>query len=166
MSVTYGFRLILDTSGPGNYGAAGFGGCPDHPARRHSGFAMNGKDSRDGRGERSEAAPGGDLSGRLQRLGAELEARRPAPPPGSAARASSSDPSGLARALRASSEFIAGVLVGGGLGWAFDKGLGTSPWGLIVFLLLGFVAGVFNVIRSAGTSAVLGREGGARKPDP
>ena len=36
------------------------------------------------------------------------------------------------------------------MGWAFDKGLGTSPWGLIVCLLLGFAAGVFNVLRSAG----------------
>ena len=59
----------------------------------------------------------------------------------------------MARAFRASSEFIAGVIVGGGLGWAFDKGLGTSPWGLIVFLLLGFAAGVYNVLRSAGMPA-------------
>jgi ATP synthase protein I len=28
--------------------------------------------------------------------------------------------------------------------------LSTSPFGLIVFLLLGFVAGVVNVVRSAG----------------
>jgi ATP synthase protein I len=28
--------------------------------------------------------------------------------------------------------------------------LGISPWGFIVFLLLGFVAGVLNVMRSAG----------------
>lgn len=75
--------------------------------------------------------------------------------------------SGLAAALRASSEFVAGVVVGGGLGWAFDKGLGTSPWGLIVFLLLGFAAGVMNVLRSAGAStrAGSGREPGA-VPEP
>ena len=30
---------------------------------------------------------------------------------------------------------------------------GTSPWGLIIFLLLGFVAGVLNVLRSAGLVA-------------
>ena len=42
------------------------------------------------------------------------------------------------------------VIVGGGVGWAFDKGLGTSPWGLIVFLLLGFAAGIYNVMRSSG----------------
>jgi ATP synthase protein I len=117
---------------------------------------MTGKDARDGREDASGTVPEGDLSGRLQRLGAELEARRPAQQPVSASRASSSDPSGMSRALRASSEFIAGILVGGGLGWAFDKGLGTSPWGLIVFLLLGFVAGVYNVLRSAGLPAPTG----------
>jgi ATP synthase protein I len=126
---------------------------------------MNGKDSRGDRQEGTRAATEGDLSGRLERLGAELEARRPAPPPASAARASSSDPSGLARAFRASSEFIAGIVVGGGLGWVFDKGLGTSPWGLIVFLLLGFVAGVYNVLRSAGLPAPTARVGDADRSE-
>jgi ATP synthase protein I len=41
--------------------------------------------------------------------------------------------------LKLSSEFIAGVAVGAGLGWVIDRLAGTSPWGLIVFLLLGFV---------------------------
>jgi len=31
-----------------------------------------------------------------------------------------------------------------------DRWLGISPWGLIVFLLLGFAAGVLNVVRAAG----------------
>jgi ATP synthase protein I len=30
--------------------------------------------------------------------------------------------------------------------------LSTSPFGLIVFFLLGFVAGVVNVVRSAGVA--------------
>ena len=34
--------------------------------------------------------------------------------------------------------------------WGFDRLLSTSPWGLIVFLLLGFTAGVINVMRTAG----------------
>ena len=113
---------------------------------------MSGKDARDGRDDASGAAAEGDLSGRLERLGVELEARRPASKPGSSRGAPSSDPSSLGRALRASTEFVAGVVVGCGLGWAIDKGLGTSPWGLIVFMLLGFAAGVYNVMRSAGLS--------------
>jgi ATP synthase protein I len=60
--------------------------------------------------------------------------------------------SAMAVGLRLSSELVAGVLVGAALGWGFDRLLSTSPWGLIVFLLLGFVAGVVNVIRSAGVA--------------
>ncbi len=58
--------------------------------------------------------------------------------------------SAMAVGLRLSSELVAGVVVGTILGWGFDRLLSTSPWGLIVFMLLGFVAGVINVMRSAG----------------
>ena len=57
--------------------------------------------------------------------------------------------SAMAIGLRLSSELVAGVLVGAALGWGFDRLLSTSPWGLIVFLLLGFTAGVLNVMRTA-----------------
>lgn len=56
----------------------------------------------------------------------------------------------MARGLRLSSELVAGVLVGAGMGWLLDRWLGSSPWGLIVFLMLGFAAGVMNVMRVAG----------------
>jgi ATP synthase protein I len=56
--------------------------------------------------------------------------------------------SGLARGLRLSTELVAGVLVGAFIGWALDRWLGISPWGLIVFLLVGFAAGVRNVVRA------------------
>lgn len=62
----------------------------------------------------------------------------------------STDMSGFARGFRLSSELVAGVAVGALLGWMLDRWLGTSPWGLIVFLLLGFAAGVLNVMRAAG----------------
>jgi ATP synthase protein I len=61
--------------------------------------------------------------------------------------------SGYARGFRLSSELVAGVVVGAGLGWGIDRLFGVSPWGLIVFLLLGFAAGVLNVMRSAGVVA-------------
>ena len=61
--------------------------------------------------------------------------------------------SAMAVGLRLSSELVAGVLFGAALGWGFDRLLSTSPWGLIVFLLLGFTAGVINVMRSAGVMA-------------
>jgi len=49
-------------------------------------------------------------------------------------------------------EFVGTVLVAGFIGWAIDKwaGLGTSPWAMIVMLVLGFIAGVR---RASQTSA-------------
>jgi ATP synthase protein I len=67
---------------------------------------------------------------------------------------------GMAYAVKISSEFIAGVVVGAALGWLIDKLFGTGPWGLIIFLLLGFCAGVLNVLRSAGLIAVSKSERG------
>jgi len=54
--------------------------------------------------------------------------------------------------MQLSTEFVAGVIAGGILGWIFDRFLGTKPWGLIVFLMLGFVTGVYNVMRASGFS--------------
>jgi len=94
------------------------------------------------------------LSARLRHLGDQLGSRRPsapsehAPSPSPAANASA-----MARGLRLSSELVGGVIVGAAIGWALDYWLGIKPWGLIVFLLLGFAAGVLNVMRSAGVMA-------------
>ncbi len=60
---------------------------------------------------------------------------------------------GIAQALRLSSEFIAGVVVGAAIGYGIDTYFGTSPWGMIVFFLLGFGAAVINVMRAAGMVA-------------
>jgi ATP synthase protein I len=58
--------------------------------------------------------------------------------------------SALARGFRLSSELVAGVVVGAAIGWGIDYLFSTSPWGLIVFFLLGFAAGVINLMRVAG----------------
>jgi len=91
------------------------------------------------------------LSARLRRLGERLrqhQADRPSDSePGAGATA---DPSAIARGFRLSTELVAGVLVGAAIGWLLDRWLGISPWGMIVFLLLGFTAGVLNVMRAAG----------------
>lgn len=60
---------------------------------------------------------------------------------------------GFAVAMKLSSEFISAIVVGAMLGYLLDHFAGTSPWGMIVLLLLGFVAGVLNVLRSAGVVA-------------
>ena len=96
--------------------------------------------------------PAGDDAGlreRLGRLSRQLD-EKSATPGESRAPASGRDTKGWAQAMRLSSEFIAGILVGGAIGWAVDWWLGWSPFGLITFVLLGFAAGVLNVLRAMG----------------
>lgn len=55
--------------------------------------------------------------------------------------------SGLAQGTRIAIEFMAGTLVGLGLGLALDRYFGTLPWLLLIFTFLGFCAGILNVYR-------------------
>ena len=41
------------------------------------------------------------------------------------------------------------MAVGFAIGWGFDQLLDTSPWSMVVFIFLGFGAGVMNVYRMA-----------------
>lgn len=97
----------------------------------------------------SSSANEDDLSDRLETLGARLEQSRQhhAPPQ---EKDNATTRKGVSQALRLSSEFVAGVVVGGALGYGIDVLAGTSPFGMIVFFLLGFVAAVLNVMRAAG----------------
>lgn len=116
--------------------------------------------SNDRPGETGKAGPGtakpdlrdDDLERRRRALEATLATRMPERRNGSEG-AKPGTMSGFGQALKLSSEFIAGIVVGAGLGWIIDYLAGTSPWGLIVFLFLGFGAGVLNVLRSAGLVA-------------
>src|SRR5205807_9060843 len=93
------------------------------------------------------------LSARLKRLGERLEQASPSRSETGPASRPVTDHSGFARGFRLSSELVAGVLVGAGLGWLIDKGLGSLPWGMFVFALIGFTAGVLNVMRQAGAAS-------------
>jgi len=107
-------------------------------------------DDTHGKGERND--PPDDeaaLSARLQRLGKRLETASRSPENGNGPR-QTVNASAFAVGFRMSTELVAGVLIGALIGWLLDRWLGISPWGLIVFLLLGFAAGVLNVMRAAG----------------
>jgi ATP synthase protein I len=55
----------------------------------------------------------------------------------------------MGQALKLSTELIAGVAVGGFIGWCLDRVFGTAPFLMVLFLLLGGAAGIINVVRSA-----------------
>ena len=104
--------------------------------------------------EREPGRSGADDARSFDRRLAELNARvgdaeRDAPKESDSRQART----GMAQAWRLSSEFVAAVVVGAGLGYGIDWAFGTGPWGLIVFLLLGFAAAVVNVMRTAGLMA-------------
>jgi ATP synthase protein I len=101
----------------------------------------------------------GDLARRLDRLSRDLHAERQER--AEAERPSRTVGANYGQAFKLASEFVAGVLVGAFLGWGLDQLAGTSPWGLIGFLLLGFCAGVLNVVRAAGRISGPG-DGGKR----
>lgn len=82
------------------------------------------------------------LAAKLQAHEAEEEAER--------TRTERSSMRGYALAFRLSAELVAGVLVGAVIGYLLDTFAGTTPWGMIVFLLLGFAAGILNVLRASG----------------
>jgi ATP synthase protein I len=48
-------------------------------------------------------------------------------------------------------EFVGTVLVSGLIGWLIDQhaGLGTSPWAMIILLVLGFAAGTRRAIQTS-----------------
>ncbi|MCU4651287.1 AtpZ/AtpI family protein [Roseibacterium sp. SDUM158016] len=46
-------------------------------------------------------------------------------------------------------ELVAGLGIGFGIGFGLDAVLGTRPWLMVIFTLLGFIAGVKTMIRSA-----------------
>jgi ATP synthase protein I len=94
------------------------------------------------------------LAKRLQKLGSKLGGAgftRPASGDRSG-EGNAQDADGgakMGRALRLSGDFIGGIVVGAFLGWLFDRLTGFTPWGMIVFMLLGFAAGTMNAMRSA-----------------
>ena len=61
----------------------------------------------------------------------------------------SADTKPLGVAMRVSVELVAGLVVGGAIGYFLDRWLGTLPWLTIVFFFIGAAAGIRNVMRAA-----------------
>jgi ATP synthase protein I len=107
---------------------------------------MAGAENQSGRRESGRDAD--QIRRRLDDLGeklAEAQGRhRPAPGPQPQGQGAA-----FGQALRLGVELVAGVAVGGFIGWALDRFLGTAPFLMVVFLGLGAAAGIMNVVRTA-----------------
>ena len=103
------------------------------------------------------------LKARLERLSSQLEERgkRPDRHGNEVDVSASSTSRALSLGMRVLSEFVGGVIAGGGVGWLLDKLFSTAPLFLIVFIGLGTAAGFWNVYRLAAGPAGRGGKGSA-----
>jgi ATP synthase protein I len=105
----------------------------------------------DGENAKSSSSDEADLSARLKSLDARLDKATADRRETTESRTrSTANSSALGQAFRLSAEFVSGVIAGGIVGWIVDRLAGTSPCGLIVCLILGFGAGMLNLMRAAG----------------
>ena len=51
--------------------------------------------------------------------------------------------------LRIIIELVAGIAVGGAIGYGLDYWLGSRPWGVIIMIILGALAGIYGVVKEA-----------------
>lgn len=86
-----------------------------------------------------------DLDDRLRRL----RERAPDEVEKKAAPGALAPQSAYGFALRIGVELVVALAIGGGIGWLLDRWLGTLPLFLLVFFVLGAVAGLLNVFRAA-----------------
>lgn len=83
-----------------------------------------------------------DLGARLDKVKAEARAKQPSPD--NRARGAA-----MGQAMKIAIELVVGIAVGGFIGKVLDDQFGSAPWLLIVFLMLGFAAGLLNIVRTA-----------------
>jgi ATP synthase protein I len=104
----------------------------------------------DENGREPSSSDDANLSARLKSLDARIDKASAHHEVKESSTRAKSDSSALGQAVRLSAEFVSGVAAGGILGWLVDRLFGTSPWGLIICLILGFCAGMLNLMRAAG----------------
>lgn len=100
-------------------------------------------------------APRGELSPqdraaferRVSELDARIDAAKTDTKHGAAPQRTSASGRGMAYGLRMASELVGAVIVGGLIGYGLDTWLGTRPWLFLAFFVIGFAAGITNVLR-------------------
>jgi ATP synthase protein I len=94
---------------------------PDHPKNQPADLQELGKNLRRARGDPDPETPG---PGRINSRETNL-------------------------AFRVAVELAAAMFVGGMIGWFLDKWLGTTPWFLMLFLILGMASGTLTAFHAA-----------------
>ena len=112
--------------------------------------------SADGKGQRPE---GGEISPEdreaIRKRSAEIGQKLDALQARKAERAKvgsatgGSQQSAYGTAFKFAAELVVGVVVRRVLGWALDRQFGTAPWLMILLVIMGFAAGLLNVVRAA-----------------
>ena len=93
------------------------------------------------------------LQSALSDLDARLKAARTDQVEASRQPTATTDGSAMAQGMKLVSEFVAGIVTGGLLGWVIDKLTGFSPFGLLIGLMFGFAAGLRNLYRATQRGA-------------
>jgi ATP synthase protein I len=85
-----------------------------------------------------------DLGGRLEKAATPRSGDKAAEDAANAARSKA-----LGMGFSIAAQLVAGVIVGGAIGFFLDRWLGSAPWLMVLFLVFGFAAGLMNVVRTA-----------------
>lgn len=89
------------------------------------------------------------LKARLDKLSKSLGTRDDLPKSSPAPTGDTGFGNAMGAGLRVVTELVAGVIVGGGIGWLLDFWLHTKPVLMILFGCLGLAGGFWNIIRTA-----------------
>ena len=99
----------------------------------------------------SMSQPDDDSQEALRRLDQRLEALKADRAPKRTADGSAERSMG--EGYRLVAEVIGGILGGLGLGWLFDRFAHTTPFGMVIGLLLGFAGATYAAVKTATRSA-------------
>jgi ATP synthase protein I len=97
----------------------------------------------------SEPEPGRRSPHSLEELDARMRAARGRQSDGKHARdGQDAGQNELGMAWRIGLELVSALIVGVGIGYLLDRWLGTKPWLMVLFFVLGSAAGILNVFRA------------------
>jgi ATP synthase protein I len=91
----------------------------------------------------------GDISSRLNELSNRLDAEKKEQQAAEAPSKNYGAAQDYSKGYRLVSEFVAGILVGAAVGYGLDRLFNTLPLFMIIFLMVGFGAGILNMARAA-----------------